>query len=135
MKKIIIIFLFFQLAFNFYHIEQRSSFGWDQERDAQVIWQIIKEGKPTLIGPRTIGPNSFFLGPLWFYILLPFYLIFNMNPLATPVAGIIIGVITTLAFYLIGKRIFGEKVAVLASFLFIPIGGIVVWNPIFGYRL
>lgn len=105
------------------------SFGWDQERDAQVVWQIIKEGKFTLIGPRAVGPNSFFLGPLWFYLLLPFYFIFSMNPLGIGVFGIIVQLVTTLVFFLVGKKLFGEKVGIISAFLYLPTGAMVVWNP------
>lgn len=127
---IVLSLLVIYLFISFYHFERKVSFGWDQERDANVIWQIIREGKFTLIGPRAISEDSFFLGPLWYYLLLPFYFLFNLNPLGMGVFGIILQSMTLLAFYLVGKNLFGEKTGFIAAFLYMPLGTIVVWNPI-----
>lgn len=127
---IILSLLLIQLTTAFYRLEEKLSFGWDQERDAQIEWQMIRERKLTLIGPRVVGPDSFFLGPLWFYILLPFYLIFNMDPLAIGVLGIIINATTLAGFYFIGRDLFGVRVGFLAALLYLPTGAIVVWNPV-----
>lgn len=124
--SLLAIYLFTSL----YHLEQKVSFGWDQERDANVIWQIIKEGKLTLIGPRAVSEDSFFLGPFWYYLLLPFYLLFNLDPIGIGVFGVILQSATLLTFYLVGKQLFGEKVGLISAYLYLPMGAIVVWNPI-----
>ena len=62
----------------FYKIEYIQSFGWDQGRDAWLVRDIIN-GKIVLNGPRT-GIGHFHLGPLWYYLLVPFYLLTNLDP-------------------------------------------------------
>ena len=57
-------------------------FNWDQERDAQAIRQIIQDHKFWLIGPRVLGPSGFYLPPYFFYLLLPFYFLTNLDPQA-----------------------------------------------------
>jgi len=74
---ILVIFLFFR----FYRINQRVQFDWDQERDAQVIKEILS-GHLTLLGPRVLGPDKFFLAPYFYYLLTPFYLLTNLHPRA-----------------------------------------------------
>ncbi len=110
--------------------EKRTIFGWDQARDAQAVFQIIKENKWTLIGPRAVGPDGFFLGPLWFYLLLPFYYLSNLDPIGASVFGILISIATTLSFYLVGKNLFGERIGLISAFIWLPSGQIIVWNPI-----
>lgn len=74
-----IIFILFTL-FRFYNLHHRIMFDWDQERDAWQIYELFKNFKPTLIGPRVVGPNGFFLPPYFIYILAPFYLMANLHP-------------------------------------------------------
>jgi len=74
---VLAIFLFLR----FYQINQRVQFDWDQERDAQVVKKILS-GHLTLLGPRVLGPDKFFLAPYFYYLLAPFYLLANLHPRA-----------------------------------------------------
>ena len=59
MKRTTFIFLLLIIVssvfFSFYNLERLAHFGGDQARDAQIMWQIIVERKPTLIGPGVAG--------------------------------------------------------------------------------
>ncbi len=112
-----------------HNLEKRLSFGWDQERDAQMVWDILKEGKLTLIGPRVISDDAFFLGPVWYYLLVPFYFLFGMNPLASGVFIIFFGVATTIGAYFVTKYFFGVKQAIIVSLIWASITDLVSWNP------
>lgn len=128
------VFLFLVIVssifFNFYNLEKLAPFGWDQARDAQVMWQILREGKPTLIGPGVVGPDSFFLGPLWYYLMLPFYLLSGLNPIGAPIFGAVVGVVTTVVIYFLTKKMFGLKPAVIMSIIWSTFFSRRVWNPI-----
>lgn len=127
---IFLIIIALSIFFRFYQLGERFHFDWDQERDAQVVWQILKEGKLTLIGPRVVGPEAFFLGPLWFYLLVPFYFIFNMDPIAAAFFASSVGVITITALYFLTKSLFGVKEALMATFLLATLAERSSWNPI-----
>lgn len=117
--------------FRFYKLEELFPFGWDQERDAQVMWHMLKEGRLILIGPRAVGPDAFFLGPLWFYLLAPFYFIFGMDPIGAAVFTAFSGIITTLAIYLVIIRyFFSTKEAIFGGLLWATQLDRVAWNPI-----
>ncbi|MBM3209399.1 hypothetical protein FJZ40_03860 [Candidatus Shapirobacteria bacterium] len=75
---ILVLFSFFR----FYQLDKRLIFDWDQERDAFVVKEILREGKMTLVGPRVLGPKGFFLGPYFSYLLVPFYFLTNLHPKA-----------------------------------------------------
>jgi len=68
------------LFLRLYKLDTRLPFGWEQERDAFFVRDILR-GKLTLIGPRVVGPGGFFLPPYFFYLLSPFYFLFKLNPL------------------------------------------------------
>ncbi len=62
-----------------YRTEDLMGFYYDQGRDALVIWKLWHEGKPFLIGPVT-GLAGIFLGPLFYYLIAPFYLMGGGDP-------------------------------------------------------
>src|SRR5689334_11801918 len=62
-----------------YRTEDLMGFYYDQGRDGIVIWKLWHEGKPFLIGPVT-GLAGIFLGPLYYYLIAPFYLIGGGDP-------------------------------------------------------
>ena len=63
-----------------YRTEALLRFYFDQGRDALVIWKLWHEGKPFLIGPVT-GLAGIFLGPFYYYLIAPFYLLGGGNPI------------------------------------------------------
>lgn len=117
-----------------YNLSARIGFGWDQERDAWAVTNILA-GKFTLIGPRVQGPAGFFLPPYFFYILAPFYAIWVGNPIAT--AGFIVfwSVLFFAIGYLVISKIFNKKTALLFLALWAvnPLSvsiDTLAWNPV-----
>lgn len=129
---VIVLLIFFFLRF--YLIQQRLLFGWDQARDAQVVSQVLS-GKPTLIGPRVLGPDKFFLGPYFYYLLTPFYLITRGSPTAMIWFLICYNLMFVGLFWLIIKKTFFTKAAFFSLLLwalnpsFIK-NDIISWNPV-----
>ena len=75
--KSFLVFLVIGLFFRFYNLDDRLYFIYDQGRDALQIERLIS-GDFTLVGPST-GINGLFLGPLWYYLGIPGYLIGKGN--------------------------------------------------------
>lgn len=76
---LLFLIVFFALFIRVYKTKDLLQFYYDQGRDALVIWDLWHEGKLFLIGPIT-GLKGIFLGPLYYYIIAPFYLIGGGNP-------------------------------------------------------
>lgn len=127
---LLLLLIFITIFLRTYNLEKRLPFGWDQERDAEMAWQIIKMGKPTLIGPRVISDDAFYLGPIWYYLITPFYFLFDMDPLAMGAFMVILGVLTTLAVYFFTKYLLGVKQAIIISLIWASLGDVVAWNPL-----
>lgn len=113
---IILIVAFFVRA---YRTEALLGFYYDQGRDAMVIWRLWNEGKFFLIGPVT-GLAGIFLGPFYYYLIAPFYLISGGNPVLPAVLLAFLSTIAIYFLYLLGKefqdRITGLIAAVIAGF-------------------
>lgn len=97
-------------------LASHAPFDWDQNRDYQEVAKIAS-GKLTLIGPVAKGEGGFFLGPLYYYLLVPLYTLTSGNPISLPATSVFIDVFTIslilgLGFYL--KKIsFGYIFALL----------------------
>ncbi len=113
-----------------YNIDKRVGLSWDHARDAEVIWQILVEKKLTLIGPQVVSDNAFFLGPLWYYLNIPFYLTTGMDPIAGSLGVLIFALITLIAVYFFFKSLAGRATAIIASLIWAGLPEIIPWNPI-----
>ena len=116
-------------------LPDRMVFDWDQERDAFAVNTIINEHKPLLIGPRVMNDSGFMLGPYFFYILAPFYLITNFSPYANVTfIGIYSAIFFIFSFFTI-KKLISEKTAILFCSIWslLPLAiniDTIAWNPL-----
>lgn len=132
------LFIFVFLSFLFLRtwlLPKTIPFAWDQERDANVISKIIQGQSLPLIGPRVVGDNGFYLGPYFFYLLLPFYVLASLNPIAITYFVVFVSMAFFVITYLSFKKIFNQKIAL--TFLFIwsvlPLTiniDRIAWNPL-----
>lgn len=124
-NKIIYIILSLVLAgasfIRFCRLGSLLNFYYDQGRDALVIWRLWHEGKLFLIGPIT-GLKGIFLGPFYYYLIAPFYLLGGGNPLYPAVFLAFLSVIAILMVYILGNsmhsRMAGLFAAIIAAFSF-----------------
>lgn len=133
--SLIFIFICLYLFLRFYQLDQRITFAWDQERDAYQVASVISEFDITLIGPRVLGPEGFFLGPYFTYLLVPFYAVTNLHPNAILVALFTYNtVFLAIGFYLL-PRMFGW----IRASMFLALFGLnslmivydtISWNPV-----
>ena len=102
-----------------YRTEALLGFYFDQGRDAMVIWRLWHDHKFFMIGPVT-GLAGIFLGPFYYYLIAPFYLISGGNPVLPAVFLAILSTIAIYYLYLLGKefqdRTTGLIAAVIAGF-------------------
>src|SRR3989344_1513052 len=132
-KLVIIILLFF--LFRFYNIHHRVIFDWDQERDAWQIFDLFVNHKPTLIGPRVVNVNGFFLAPYYTYLLAPFYLATRLHPYGSILFLVAYNVVFFVSGWWIVQKLFSYRHALLfllfwgTNSLLITYD-IIPWNPL-----
>lgn len=100
---LILIILLLAFFLRIYRIESLLDFHFDQGRDAKVIWDLWNSRKLFLIGPVT-GIEGVFLGPFYYYLISPFYLISKGNPV---IVSIFLSSLTVIALYVLYKT--GEE--------------------------
>jgi 4-amino-4-deoxy-L-arabinose transferase-like glycosyltransferase len=116
-----------------YNLEDTLQFLGDQGRDSIIVSRIFTERDPVFIGPVTSVGNMY-LGPLYYYFMLPFLWLSYPSPMGPVYAVAVLGIVTVALLYFLGKRLIGEKAALIATFL-CSISWVAVtytrfsWNP------
>lgn len=118
--------------FRLYKIDEYLTFLGDEGRDVLVVFHIL-HGNLTLLGP-TASVGGFFLGPIYYYMMAPFLLLFNYNPVGPAVMVGLIGVCTVALLYKVVSEFFGKIPALLVSTIYAvsPLAVIYSrssWNP------
>lgn len=113
----LIIILLIATFLRFYNLPNNYMFMGDQGRDALVVANIFKEKDPVFIGPVTSIGNMY-LGPFYYYFMLPFLFISYPNPIGPVYAVAALSVITVALVYLISKKMFNNKIAIFATIFF-----------------
>src|SRR5690242_3578506 len=85
-----------------YRISEYMTFLGDEGRDMLVMKRMIMDHKFTLLGP-TASVGGFFLGPIYYYFMLPFVWASGMNPAGAAVMVALFGIATIYLVYLVGK--------------------------------
>lgn len=113
-------FLFFLILIlaailRFYRLSEMAYFDFDQEYASNFAYSVVKEFPIQLIG-QGLSVQGLFMGPLYFYFLVPFFILFNLHPLGGAVGSVVLGLITVFAYYYYGSKIFSKPTGLLAAF-------------------
>lgn len=135
MKKYIILFLILAVAayVRLWQISDYMTFLGDEGRDVLVVKRMIVDHKWTLLGP-TASVGGFFLGPIYYYFMLPFLWLWRLDPTGPAVMVALFGIATVYVVYRIGRDFFSENVGLSAAALY-ALSPVVIafsrssWNP------
>jgi len=117
----------------FWNFTDTLMFQGDQGRDALIVSQIFTHGDPVFIGPVTSVGNMY-LGPLYYYFMLPFLYLSYPSPLGPAIAIAILGSLTVPLLYFLGRELVGKRAALIAAILCTFSASAVIysrfsWNP------
>ncbi len=132
MKWVIILFLTVALFVRFYRLDESSHFAFDESRDLVNMHQIWVEKKITLVGPIS-EDRSHANSSLMYYMLLPFAVMFNFDPIGPVIGSVFWGILTSGLMYLVLTR-YNQNLKVQAAILAALWVPLVVtsrwaWNP------
>ena len=114
---ILILILFIGFFFRTYQIVERFEFAHDGDLYSWIIKDIVDNGHFRLIGQLTSAPGIF-IGPLFYYLLIPFFVITNMDPIGALIPVTLLGLLTIYSYYFVLSKIFSYEVGLIGSFLY-----------------
>ncbi len=109
------------------------AFTYDVGRDLLSLWDIAYNHKLTLIGPTT-GIQGVFYGPWWYFILLPFFVVFVGDPQGIAFTMSLFGIASIILSFYLGKKI-GNSFLGISMALLTAISSTLIslssqiWNP------
>lgn len=118
---------------HFYRIDQTFIFNNDEGRDALIAFRMIQTKTPVLLGPETSVGNMY-LGPFYYYLMVPSLLLFGLNPVGPAMMVALLGVLTTLGIIYLGKK-WGNTWSGIVAGLFYALNPVMLhysrssWNP------
>lgn len=115
-NRYILLILVLGVFFRFYHAKDFFLYSHDQDLAGWMIRDILG-GHFRLIGQETSSPGVF-IGPLFYYSLIPFYLIYNMDPFGGVIWVTLIGLATIYSYYFVFSKIRDRKTGLVAAFIY-----------------
>ncbi len=116
-----------------YMISGYMTFLGDEGRDVLVVMHMIVNHKFTLLGP-TASVGGFFLGPIYYYFMLPFLWAWHLNPVGPAIMVALFGIATVFLVFTVGKEFVSPWVGLIAASVY-ALSPLVIaysrssWNP------
>lgn len=121
LKKPEIVLLILILAigtfFRTYKSIERFEFAHDGDLYSWMAKDIIINHHFRLIGQETSAPGIF-IGSLYYYLNIPFFLLTNMEPIGAVIPISIIGILAIYSYYWVFKKTFNSTVGLISAFLY-----------------
>ncbi len=88
------------LFFRTYMVVERYDYAHDADLYSWIVKDIVVNHHFRLIGQLTSAPGIF-VGPLFYYSLVPFFLLTNMDPIGALIPVTILGLLTIFSYYFV----------------------------------
>lgn len=124
-------------------------FAYSQDNDLAgwFVRDVVENRHLRLLGQET-STQGIFIGPIYYYLLTPFYLIFNMDPAGGVFFITLLGVFAIISVYFVFSKTFSQKMGLIAAFLYsvsfytvlndrevVPTMPVITWSVWFLYAL
>ncbi len=116
-KTVLIIAIFLGFVTRSYQFKDRFLYDHDHDLASWIVRDIIVDHHPRLIGQLTSSPGIF-IGPLFYYALIPFYLMGHMDPLPTVAITWILGVLSIASVYYVFNKLYNPFSAKVVSLMY-----------------
>jgi len=116
-----------------YRIGDYMNFLGDEGRDVLIVKRMIVDHKFTLLGPIT-SVGMMYLGPIYYYFMVPFLWIFNLNPVGPAVMVALFSLATIYLIWQLGREFISEKAGIVAAVFYAASPLVIIhshssWNP------
>ncbi len=109
---IVVVGLFLRL----YKLPAMVGFDFDQEYAAMFAQTILKVFPIQMIG-QGLSVQGLFMGPFYFYYLVPFFALTHLDPIGGYVGSIFLGIGTIILYYVLLRRVFGRIAGIISALL------------------
>lgn len=115
-KLLLILVILIAVLFRTYNITNLHPFNHDADLYSFIVKDIVIDKHIRLIGQLT-STEGVFIGPLFYYLLSPFFLITGMDPIGAVFFMSFIAIFGVWSIYFIFKNLFDFRTGLIAAFL------------------
>jgi len=105
------------IFFRIYNYKELFLYGHDQDLGGWFVKDVVVNHHFRLIGQLT-STEGIFIGPIFYYLLVPFYWTFGMSPIGGVFLVLIIGIFVIWSFYFVFLKLFDKKTGLVASLIY-----------------
>ena len=105
------------IVLRFARFEDLATFGHDNSRDSIVSFKMFSYGEYIYVGP-VFSVIWGYMSPIYYYMLYPFYLIFNFSPISAQVASMIANILALAVVIYVSYKFYGKAAAFISAVLF-----------------
>ena len=113
---ILLVILLCALFLRTYKSIEGYGYGHDADLYSWIVKDIVVDGHIRLIGQET-STSGIYIGPLYYYMLIPFYLLTNMDPIGVIGFAAALGLLTVFSYYWVFKKLFDPTTGLIAAFV------------------
>ena len=99
-----------------YRIVEHFEFAHDGDLYSWFVKDVVVDHHVRLIGQLTSAPGIF-IGPAFYYALIPFFILFNMDPIGGTLMITLLALATITSYFYIFSKIANYKVGLAIAFL------------------
>ncbi len=99
-----------------FRILETMGYGHDADLYSWIVKDISIDKHLRLIGQET-STIGIFIGPLFYYFLIPFYFLAGFDPVGSIFAVLVIGVLTIISYFFVFRKLFDQTTGLVAAFL------------------
>jgi 4-amino-4-deoxy-L-arabinose transferase-like glycosyltransferase len=146
-NKILLTILLAGFILRVFWFKELFLYGHDQDLIGWTVRDVVENHHFRLIGQETSNLGVF-IGPLFYYAIIPFYLLTGGDPLGGVILSTIVGLFSIFSFYWIFKRIWNEKIGLIGATIYafsfltvmtdreiVPTTPVMLWSVWFLYVL
>ncbi len=104
------------LFLRLYKLPSMVGFDFDQEYAAMFAQTILKVFPIQMIG-QGLSVQGLFMGPFYFYYLVPFFALTGLDPIGGYIGSIVLGTGTIILYYVLLRRVFGRVAGIIGALL------------------
>lgn len=116
-RTLLIIVFILGMFMRTYQLVARYGYDHDGDLASWIIKDIVVDKHLRLVGQLTSAPGIY-IGPLFYYCLIPFYFLTRMDPVGGLGFSVIMSVASLLSLYFVTNKLHGRKVAVVTTFFY-----------------
>ncbi|OGD08703.1 hypothetical protein A2397_04050 [Candidatus Amesbacteria bacterium RIFOXYB1_FULL_44_23] len=113
---LLLVIIAFGLFCRGFAFQSRYIYAHDSDLASWMVKDILVDHHLRLVGQET-SSSGIFIGPLFYYSLIPFYLISGMDPIGSVAYSWIIGLFSVASIYYVFSRIHNPKIGLIAGLI------------------